>query len=55
MKMTKEEKIDKILEMTKEICSLNDINEKELDDLYIQTKLILQALKELNGVPNEEK
>lgn len=48
--MTIEEKIDKILEMTKELINLlDDIDEKEVDKLYIQTKLTLQAMKELKG------
>lgn len=48
--MTIEEKIDKILEMTKEIINLLDsIDEKEVDKLYIETKLTLQAMKELKG------
>lgn len=48
--MTIEEKIDKILEMTKEIINLLDnIDEKEVDKLYIETKLTLEAMKELKG------
>lgn len=47
--MSKEEKLEKILEMTKEIFDLykDNISESEIDTLYIQTKVMLESLKEL--------
>ena len=38
--MSKEEKIDKILEMTKEIMNLmiDELNEQSINELYINTK-----------------
>lgn len=49
--MTKEEKLDKILEMSKEIMLLktDQITDKDIDELYIQTKIMLEAIKELEG------
>lgn len=49
--MTREEKIDKILEMTKELIILmgDEITEESLDKLYIETKIMLEARKELKG------
>lgn len=50
--MTKEEKIDKIMEMNKEMFLINQdsIKDEELDKLYMQTKLALESLKELKGI-----
>ena len=47
--MSKEEKINKILEMTKELLHLmiNELKEEELDKMYVYTKLMLEARKEL--------
>lgn len=49
--MSKEEKIDKILEMTKEllILMINELTDESLDELYIKTKIMLEARKELKG------
>lgn len=49
--MSKEEKIDKILEMTKElmILMINELTDDSLDELYINTKIMLEARKELKG------
>lgn len=49
--MSREEKLNKILEMTKEIFNIyleeDYIEEKDIDKLYISTKLMLESLKEL--------
>ena len=49
--MSREEKLNKILEMTKEIFNIyleeDYIEEKDIDKLYIKTKLMLETLKEL--------
>ena len=49
--MNREEKLDKILEMTKEIFNIyldeELFDEKEIDKLYITTKILLESLKEL--------
>ena len=49
--MSREEKLNKILEMTKEIFNIyleeDYIEEKDIDKLYINTKLMLESLKEL--------
>ena len=47
--MSREEKLEKILEMTKEIFDLykDNISELEIDKLYIETKVLLESLKEL--------
>lgn len=49
LNMTKEEKIEKIMEMQKEMFLLNleTIKDEDLDKLYTQTKLALESLKEL--------
>lgn len=49
--MTKQEKLDKILEMTKEIIQLkmDILTDEEIDKIYIQTKFMLETLKELKG------
>lgn len=49
--MSKEEKIDKILEMTKELMNLmiDKLTEESLDELYVNTKIMLEARKELKG------
>lgn len=51
--MSREEKLNKILEMTKEIFNIyleeDYIEEKDIDKLYISTKLMLEGLKELGG------
>lgn len=49
--MTKEEKLNKILEMSKELIELklDDISDREIDQLYVQTKFALETLKELRG------
>lgn len=54
--MSKEEKIDKILEMSKElmILKLDSISNEDLDKLYIETKLVLETFKELEGGSNNE-
>ena len=49
--MSKEEKIDNILKMTKEIMILSETSEDEIDKLYYQTKVMLKAIK---GVLEEE-
>lgn len=50
--MTKEEKIDKIFAMNKEMFLLqqDQIKDEDLDKLYMQTKLALESLKELKGI-----
>ena len=49
--MNKEEKIDKILEMTKElmILMINELKDESLDELYDNTKIMFEARKELKG------
>lgn len=49
--MSKEEKLNKIIEMSKEmlLLTLDSIEDSELDKLYVQTKLSLEAFKELKG------
>lgn len=48
--MSKEEKINKILEMTKELIGYLNAKDEDIDNLYVQTKLILETYRELNGV-----
>ena len=50
--MTREEKIDKIFEMNKEMFLLNPeaFTDEDLDKLYMQTKMALESLKELKGI-----
>lgn len=47
--MTKIEKLNKIVEMSKEMILLqgDKFSDDEVDKLYIQTKLALEAYKEL--------
>lgn len=47
--MSREEKLNKILEMSIEIVKLQNekISEDEIDDVYIKTKFMLETLKEL--------
>lgn len=47
--MTKIEKLNKIVEMSKEMILLqgDNFSDAEVDKLYIQTKLALEAYKEL--------
>lgn len=45
--MSKEEKIDNILKMTKEIMILSETSEDEIDKLYYQTKVMLKAVKDV--------
>ena len=49
--MTREEKIEKLLEMTKEIIILqkDNLTDEELDKLFIQTRILLETYKELEG------
>lgn len=49
--MSREEKIEKLLEMTKEIIILqkDNLTDEELDKLYIQTRIMLETYKELEG------
>ena len=49
--MEKGEKLEKILSMIREMYLLNyaDVSEKELDQIYIETKITLESLKELKG------
>lgn len=55
--MNREDKLNKVLEMTKEILNIylesQYIQEKDIDKLYISTKLMLESLKELKGKENE--
>lgn len=49
--MSKEEKINKIIEMQKELFLLNkdELSDKEIDDLYVKVKFALETMKELIG------
>ena len=53
--MNKEEKIDKILIMIKELYTLNceDLDEKDLDKLYYEIKFALETEKELRGIAHD--
>lgn len=55
--MSREEKLNKILEMTKEIFNIyleeDYVEEKDIDKLYISTKIMLESLKELGDKENE--
>ena len=53
--MTKEEKIEKILLMMKELYTLTskDIEDEELDKLYYATKFALETEKELRGTAHD--
>ena len=53
--MEKGEKLEKILSMIREMYLLNyvDVSEKELDKIYIETKITLESLKELKGENHE--
>lgn len=54
--MSKEEKINKILEMTKElmILMIDELNEQSINELYVNTKIMLEARKELVGGESDE-
>lgn len=54
--MNKKEKIQKILEMYKRIFELlNDgISQKQVDDLYIETKNTLEAYEKIFGDESDE-
>ena len=47
--MSKEEKINKILEMTKEICYLmkDNLSESSLNKIIIETRVMLETYREL--------
>lgn len=45
MKLSREEKINKIWEMSTEIIRLTGVSDKEIDDLYKQTKIMLEITK----------
>lgn len=45
--MTKEELIEKLLNVTKELIIVMDMSYEELKKNYIQTKITLEAYKEL--------
>ena len=51
--MNREEKLNKILEMIKEIFEFylknEDIKEKDIDEAYFRIKFVLESLKELGG------
>ena len=53
--MTKREKLDRIIQMMKEIYEINfeNIDEKEVNDLYFKTKFSLETMKELKGDKDE--
>lgn len=53
--MTKDEKLEKIEEMTKEIIkiSYDKISEDEINEIYIKTKFMLETMKELKGEKND--
>lgn len=55
MKMSKEEKIDKIIEMTKEICYLikDHISDSAFDKLFLDTRLMLETYSQLYGKESE--
>lgn len=43
--MNREEKINKILEMSKEIILLTEVKDEEIEKLYKETKLMLEIYK----------
>lgn len=45
--MTKEELIDKLLKITKELIIITDMSYEEIKKNYIQTKIMLEAYKDL--------
>lgn len=53
--MNREEKLNKILEMSKEIIKIKNeqISDEEIDEVYIQTKFMLETLQELKGEDKE--
>lgn len=51
--MSKEEMIDKIFEMSKEIILLSNASLEDIKSLYVQTKMMLETYKEVNGDKNE--
>lgn len=46
-KMSKEELIDKLLKITKELIIVTDMSYEEIKKNYIQTKIMLEAYKDL--------
>ena len=54
--MNKEEKLKKIIEMTSELLKLqiDEFTDKEVDQLFLQTKFSLEAIKELKKINNKE-
>lgn len=53
--MSKEEKIDKILEMTKEICYLikDQVLDSAFDKMFLDTRLMLETYRQLYGKESE--
>ena len=51
--MNKEEKIDKILEMSKEIILLTKVTDEEIEKLYKETKVMLEIYKKAMEDENE--
>lgn len=49
--MTKEEKINEIAEMLKEVAM--EADETEIDHLYIQLKIYIETIKKLKEKKNE--
>ena len=47
--MKRDKKLEKIIEMSKEILKIqfDKISDREIDEFYIQTKFMLKKLKEL--------
>lgn len=51
--MNKEEMINKICEMTKEIMIISNASLEVIKSLYVETKLMLETYKEVNGGDEE--
>jgi len=51
--MSKEEKINKILEMSKEIILLTKVTDEEIEKLYKETKVMLEIYKKAMEVKED--
>lgn len=52
-KMTREKKIEKIIEFFKQLVNNDSVSDEDLDKLYISFKFVVETHKELHGDNDE--
>lgn len=52
--MTREKKVEKIIEFFTQLVNDNKISDEELNQLYLGFKIIVETNKELNGDDDDE-